>query len=119
MPRQSRLPREEIHIFAPKGGQQKLPKVRELSYREREAAIHLPTLRERTTRRNIITNFKRLHDFDIVGVEALFKTGRDQSARGHTRTLTKIKSEKVWRNIEERRRGRLEQGKRNSTCEEH
>lgn len=70
---------EEVHRRATKPA----PSVRELSHRERMAAVDWLTLEDRRKRRDMIRTFNFLSRCDIVEIVQFLETWRNRSPGGH------------------------------------
>lgn len=62
---------EKVHRWATKT----VPEVRELRYRERQAAMELPMMEEKRIRLDMITMYKFLNKCDKVNIKYFFYTG--------------------------------------------
>lgn len=60
--------------------------VRELTHRERPAAMGVPTLEDR---RRHMTTYNFLNRSKEIDIEQCFKAGNNRTTRGHNRTLNK------------------------------
>lgn len=74
--------RQEVYTIAgegpAEGNQNFISKVKELNYRERSAAVDIPTLEEGGTRADGGKSFKFLNGFEDVDMGELFEIGRNQ-----------------------------------------